>query len=130
MPHQPDESIPPKEEENLDLSAPLKGDGPPGSNWVLIAHNKRVLRDWEQIVRNRRQNAINAYDRLRMDAMTASIPKRCFALKHKNYAGCWCYEIGDGDRLYYKPNAETRRAIVYYAGPHPKDGVPLPPRDL
>jgi hypothetical protein len=78
-------------------------------------------------VRDTPQNAINAYDWLRMHA-TKPLPGRCYALKHKNYAGCWCYEIGSGNRLYYKPDEVTKRAIVYYAGPHPKGGIPTPPK--
>jgi hypothetical protein len=57
-------------------------------------------------------------------------PKRCFALKHKAYSGCWEYEVNAGDRLFYKPNPETKRAIVYYAGPHPKDGAPVSPKGI
>lgn len=44
-------------------------------------------------------------------------------------AGVWCYEIGRGDRVYYKPDLRARKAIVYYAGPHPPKAPP-PPRDL
>lgn len=92
----PNESVPTEEEQeeekekpvSLTLSAPLKGNSPPESVWTLLAHNRRVLKDWEQIVRDTSQNAINAYDRLRMDAMVW-LPKRCFGLKHKDYAGIW-----------------------------------------
>jgi len=124
-----DESGSTEEEEkpSLELKAPLKCVDPPSSAWILVAHNKRVLKDWEQLVRETPQNAINAYEWLRMHAMTP-LPRRCYALKHQQYAGCWCYEIGAGDRLYYKPDDATNRVIVYYAGPHPKSGVPIPPK--
>ena len=54
------------------------------------------------------------------------IPRRCYALKHKHYAGCWAFEIGSGERIYYKPRTEKREVVVYYAGPHPT-AVPYPP---
>ena len=43
------------------------------------------------------------------------------------YAGCWGYEVGAGQRVYYKPNPETKRVLVYYAGPHPTK-IPYPPK--
>ena len=58
------------------------------------------------------------------------IPLRCYPLKGKAYAGQWCYEIGSGDRLYYKPDEETKVCTVWYAGPHPKKGIPNPPANL
>jgi hypothetical protein len=120
-------SIEDEEQPSLELQTPLKGIDPAESAWTLVAHNKRVLKGWKQLVRDTPQNAINAYDWLRMHA-TKPLPGRCYALKHKNYAGCWCYEIGSGDRLYYKPDEVTKRAIVYYAGPHPKGGIPTSPK--
>jgi hypothetical protein len=37
---------------------------------------------------------------------------RCYALRHKNYAGVWAYEVGAGDRVYYRPDQERRRVLV------------------
>ena len=54
---------------------------------------------------------------------------RCYALKGKKKAGCWCYEIGSGDRVYYKPDDASKTAKVYYAGSHPND-APDPPKNL
>ncbi len=114
---------------SLELSAKLKGDQPEPSIWSLFAHNKKVLRGWEQLARSAPENAINAYDWLRKHA-TKPMPGRCYALKHKKYAGCWCYEIGSGNRLYYVPNNDIKTAIIYYAGPHPKGSLPEPPKNI
>jgi hypothetical protein len=57
-------------------------------------------------------------------------PGRCFPLRHSKYAGHWCYEIGAGDRLYYKPDPQARRAAIWYAGKHPEGRIPNPPKKL
>jgi hypothetical protein len=54
-------------------------------------------------------------------------PRKCYPLKGKAYDGCWCYEIGGGDRVYYRPSADQKKAVIYYAGRHPKT-VPTPPK--
>lgn len=54
------------------------------------------------------------------------IPGRCYELKHKQYRGVWCFEIGGGQRVYYMIRAESRTVLVYYAGPHPSK-APYPP---
>lgn len=123
-PDQPDESA---ETFSRELKAAQKGDAPQ-SPWSVVAHNKKVLKGWEQLVRNTPQNAINAYDWLRRHP-TKSMPGRCYALKHKKYAGHWCYEIGSGDRVYYRPDDTNRTVTVWYAGSHP-NAVPTPPESL
>lgn len=95
---------------------------------MLTAYNKRVLKGWEQLCQSTRANAANAYDWLAQDAM-ARKPGRCYPLRHSKYAGHWCYEIGAGDRLYYKPEARTKRAVIWYAGKHPAGRIPDPPKD-
>ncbi len=111
------------------LKAPLKGDPPQESVWSLIAHDKKVLRGWNDLSRDTLENVVNAYDWLRSDAMKWK-PGRCYPLRGKRYAGCWCYEIGSGDRLYYVPDAANKTATVYYAGRHPKGAIPIPPKAL
>jgi hypothetical protein len=91
------------------LRADLKGDRPAMSAWTLTAYNKKVVQGWERLARETPENVANAYDWLR---------------------DCWCYEIGSGDRLYYKPDRSRNTVIVYYAGPHPKERIPAPPKDL
>jgi len=87
LPVQPEED--PNSEEaieeqapSLELAAPLKGSDPPQSVWTLIAHNRRVVKGWEQLVHNTPENAINCFDWLRMRAMQP-IPGSCYALKGK-----------------------------------------------
>jgi hypothetical protein len=57
------------------------------------------------------------------------IPGRCYALRGKKKAGCWCYEIGSGDRVYYKPDDASKTVKVYYAGSHP-NVAPDPPKKI
>lgn len=117
-----------EERPGFELTAPEKGD-PPESPWSVIAYNKRVLKGWEWLARDTRQNAINCYAWLQRHPMR-SMPGRCYALRGKKNSGCWGYEIGSGDRVYYKPDEASRTVMVYYAGPHPKDGIPPPPKDV
>jgi hypothetical protein len=118
-----------EEHSSLELKAPAKGDPPAKPIWTLVAHNKKVIKGWAELTRGTPENVINAYDWLRQGAMTPRVT-RCFALRGKRYAGCWCYEIGPGDRLYYKPDEERKTATFWYAGPHPKRGIPFPPDEL
>jgi hypothetical protein len=111
----------------LELTAPAKGE-PPKSPWTVVGHNKNVLKAWERLAQNTPRNVINCYDWLRRDPMRP-IPGRCYALKGKQNQGCWGYEIGRGDRVYYRPDEAAKKVTVYYAGPHPKRGIPLPPED-
>ena len=130
-PHGPDSEIDPEQDENpsKELSAPLKGDSPEPSTWTLIAHDKKVLKGWARLARDTHENVVNAYDWLRKDAMKWK-PGRCYPLRGEKHAGCWAYEIGSGDRLYYKPDPLTKTAKIYYAGPHPKSAIPAPPKEL
>ncbi len=98
--------------------------------WTLTAWNKRILKDWDALCENTPEEAVRCYNWLSQDAMRP-IPKRCYALRGHQYAGVWGYEIGSGNRVYYKPFKETKSAVVYYAGSHPPGkGIPLPPKGL
>lgn len=55
-------------------------------------------------------------------------PEKMLALKGKNYAGVYCYELGSGDRVYYRVGEDPRQVVVYYAAEHPSR-VPLPPAE-
>jgi len=111
----------------LEISSPASSSVPkPDPTWSLVANNKRVLADWVSVCQTLHENAIRCYEWLRAHP-TRGIPRRCYALKHKNYAGAWCYEIGSGHRVYYKPRADRKDVLIYYAGPHPKS-VPYPPK--
>lgn len=118
-----------EEPPSLELKSILQTAPPSKPVWTLVAHDKRVLKGWEQLAKTTPSNVINAFDWLSQRAMT---PRggRCFPLRHKNYAGSWCYELGAGDRLYYKPDDQTKIAKVWYVGPHPRDRIPSPPRDI
>jgi len=98
------------------------------ASWTLIAHNRNVLKGWEYLSRHTPEDAQHCYDWLHEHAMLAR-PRRCYALKGRAHAGCWCYEIGSGNRVYYKPDDATKTAVIYYAGPHP-NAVPVPPKSL
>src|ERR1700685_915114 len=108
--------------------APSLAISPEPSAWTITAYSKKTLKGWAALCERLPQNATRCYEWLRLNPVTP-IPRRCYELKHKNYAGCWCYEIGSGDRIYYKPRRDRNDVLVYYAGPHPVK-VPSPPRDL
>lgn len=86
--------------------------------WKPIGHNRRVLAGWNLLCRQIPENAIRCYDWLR-EHPTKAIRGRCYELKYKQYAGVWCFEIGSGQRVYYKLRQNSREVLVYYAGPHP-----------
>jgi hypothetical protein len=110
---------------SLELSIPTDAE-PPKDPWVVLASNRKVLHGWESLCENLTENAIRCYHFLQADPMRR-IPRRCYPLKHKNYQGVWCYEIGSGERVYYKLRIEQRVVLVYYAGDHPRK-VPYPPK--
>jgi len=111
----------------LRLRRPKEADAS-SQDWTLVAHNKRVLAGWNSSCANTPANAAHCHDWLSANAMLPK-PGRCYPLRGKVHAGIWCYEIGRGDRVYYKPDSQARKAIVYYAGPHPPN-APSPPKDL
>lgn len=96
-------------------------------DWKLIAHNRRVLEGWRLLCRQMPENAVRCHRWLREHPATP-IRNRCYALKHKHYAGVWCYEIGSSERIYYELRQEVREVLIYYAGAHPKK-VPYPPAE-
>ena len=95
--------------------------------WSVIAHNGRVTKSWLRLCENLRENCIRCYQWLQFTPMQP-INCRCYALRHKNYAGVWAYEVGSSERIYYRPDEDRRRVLVYYAGPHPSK-IPYPPED-
>jgi hypothetical protein len=40
-------------------------------------------------------------------------------LKGKLYKGAWEYEVTKGDRVFYVPDEQQLKVVVYYAGKHP-----------
>lgn len=94
-------------------------------NWVVVAKNRRVNRTWEELIVRHPENAKRCYEYLHTKP-TTKYPGRIFPLKGKHYQGAWEYEIAKGDRVFYIPNEETMKVIVYYAGKHPKGKALLP----
>src|SRR3954447_9740665 len=101
----------------LEIPAP-RGSSIVEQPWELIAQNKKIIKGWELLCQAIPENCLRCYNWLRADPMR-KIPGRCYELKHKNYTGAWCYEVGSGQRIYYKPRIESRDVLIYYAGPHP-----------
>lgn len=99
-----------------------------GQPWSLIAYNKKIVKAWERSARLflRMQSAATEW---LIEHPKEKIPGRCFELKYKQYAGIWCFEIGSGHRVYYKPREDQRDVLIYYAGPHPTK-IPYPPKDI
>ena len=86
--------------------------------WTLTARNRSVLKGWIRLCGRTPSNAQRCFAWLSADAMRRW-PKRCYPLKGKRYEGCWCYEIGAGDRVYYQPFPSEKSVVIYYAGSHP-----------
>jgi hypothetical protein len=114
-------------EPSLDLKVPQAPESSEAA-WTLVARNRNVLKAWDSLCRNTLEDAQRCYAWLSRDAMRR-IPRRCYPLKGRAQAGCWGYEIGSGNRVYYKPDEQHKKAAVYYAGPHPNT-IPTPPKDL
>lgn len=98
------------------------------NTWSLKARNKKVIQGWEELCQNTPANSRHCYEWLQAHPMQRK-PRRCYQLKHKHYSDCWCYEIGAGERVYYKPRPDTRDVLIYYAGKHPRE-APYPPKDI
>lgn len=110
-------SIKPPEEE---LAAPdLGADREDPDQWVVVAKNRRVNRDWLELVQRYPDNAKRCYKFLRTHP-TQRVRGRVFPLKGKKYKGAWEYEIASGDRVFYVPDQEMKKVRVFYAGEHPK----------
>lgn len=88
------------------------------STWFVVAKNRWVNRDWEALMQRYPENTRRCYE----DLCTAPItrqPGRVFPLKGKPYKGAWEYEVTKGDRVFYVPDEEQLKVVVYYAGKHP-----------
>jgi hypothetical protein len=118
----------PEPSPSIALTAP-RGDEPKLAAWTLTAWNRRVLKDWEALCRDTPEDAVRCHAWLSADAVKR-YPGRCFELKGHVHLGNWCYEIGSGNRVYYKVLQETKSAVIWYAGAHPKGRIPAPPRGL
>ena len=97
----------------------------PVTSWLVVALNRRVNRDWEAMLVRAPENTRRCYEDLCTVPMLRK-PKRVFPLKGKLYKGAWEYEVTSGDRVFYVPDEERRKVVVYYAGKHPKS-APTPP---
>lgn len=95
------------------------------SLWLVVAKNRRVNRDWEALLLRAPENARRCYEDL-CNAPMVRRPKRVFPLKGKVYKGAWEYEVTSSERVFYVPDEENRKVLVYYAGKHPKS-APTPP---
>ncbi|MHC5826553.1 MAG: hypothetical protein ACYT04_64485 [Nostoc sp.] len=94
------------------------------STWLVVAKNRRVNRDWEALIQRHPENTYRCYEDL-CTAPTTRQPGRVFPLKGKPYKGAWEYEVTKGDRVFYVPDEEHLKVVVYYAGKHP-NFVPTP----
>lgn len=127
------EAVVPPEEELTAPSTPLSAEEnetgqatqEPAPPWLVVAKNRRVNRDWEALLLRAPENARRCYEHLCSTPMLR-VPRRVFPLKGKNYRGGWEYEVTSGDRVFYVPDEENRKVLVYYAGVHPKS-TPIPP---
>jgi len=93
--------------------------------WLVAAKNRLANRDWEALLLRAPENTRRCYQDLCTSPMTRK-PKRVFPLKGKLYQGAWEYEVTSSDRVFYVPDEDKRKVLVYYAGKHPKS-APTPP---
>ncbi len=111
-------------EENPDVEPNQAEIATPAPQWLVVARNRRVNRDWELLLSRAPENARRCYKDLCTAPMTRK-PGRVFPLKGKRYKGAWEYEVTKGDRVFYVPDARQLKVVVYYAGEHPKN-APVP----
>jgi hypothetical protein len=107
----------------VELTAPILSDTK--ITWLVVAKNRRVNREWEDLMERHPENCCRCYKDL-CTAPTTRQPGRVFPLKGKPYRGAWEYEVTSGDRVFYVPHQEELKVVVYYAGKHPKT-APTPP---
>ncbi|OKH16620.1 hypothetical protein NIES592_03050 [Fischerella major NIES-592] len=88
------------------------------STWLVVAKNRRVNRDWEALMQRHPENTLRCYEDL-CTAPTTRQPGRVFPLKGKLYKRAWEYEVTKGDRVFYVPDKQQLKVVVYYAGKHP-----------
>lgn len=86
--------------------------------WLVVARNRKINRNWEALLARYLENCYRCY-KLLCTTPTIRLQGRVFPLKGKPYTGAWEYELTGGDRVYYIPNEEQLKVIVYYAGKHP-----------
>ncbi len=87
------------------------------NTWLVVAKNRRVNRDWERLIQKHPENSRRCYNDLRK-APTTRQPGRVFPLKGKKYQGVWEYEVTGGDRVFYIPDENQLKVVVFYAGKH------------
>lgn len=86
-------------------------------NWLVVAKNRRVNRDWETLIQRHPENSSRCYYDL-CKAPKNRQPGRVFPLKGKKYKGVWEYEVTKGDRIFYVPDEDQLKVVVFYAGKH------------
>jgi len=95
------------------------------TSWIVVAKHRRINQDWEDLLLVFPENSSRCYQYLSNTPIVRQ-PGRVFPLKVKNYKGAWEYELTKSARVFYIPEPEKRKVIVYYAGKHPKKNAPFP----
>ena len=78
----------------------------PATEWLVVAKNRRVNRDWELLLLRAPENARRCYEDLCTAPMTRK-PKRVFPLKGKRYQGAWEYEVTRGTDIFAELQPEA-----------------------
>lgn len=87
------------------------------NTWLVVAKNRRVNRDWERLIQRYPENSRRCYNDLQT-APTTRQPGSVFPLKGKKYQGVWEYEVTGGDRVFYIPDENQLKVVVFYEGKH------------
>lgn len=92
--------------------------------WTVVAKNRKVNKDWEDLMQRYRASASRCYQDLCTAPMRQK-PSKVFPLRGKPYKGAWEYKVTSGDRVFYTFCEEDKKVFVYYAGKHPSS-APIP----
>ena len=111
-------------EVNLTAAGLLEDKAENELSWLVVAKNRRVNRDWEDLISRYPENTLRCYRHL-CASPTQRQQGRVFPLKGKRYQGAWEYELTGSERVFYIPYESDLKVVVYYAGRHPK-AAPVP----
>ncbi|ESA35083.1 hypothetical protein N836_13540 [Leptolyngbya sp. Heron Island J] len=87
--------------------------------WKLVFKNKKAKKGWRDI----EQRFPSAFKRCKEHLTQTPFIKitgSVFPMRGKKRKGQWEYELSEGDRVYYFPEKNTNKVIIFYAGTHPK----------
>jgi mRNA-degrading endonuclease RelE of RelBE toxin-antitoxin system len=114
--------------------SPKRGDraAPPpvGAEYDIRFANSAAASGWEELARHAATNLRRAYDAIRSNPRSTTVPERHHRLKGSLASGTWKgrlherwqYEVTGGGRIWYLIDDDSRTVWITYAGAgHPKE---------